>query len=222
MVKSESPKIRLIVFDLDGTLVDAYKAVSRSLNLALKKVGLPPLSDDIIQRRVGWGEKVLVKSFVPANLLEKTLSIYRHDHKQTLKKGTRFLPGAKRLITHLRKKGYILAIASNRPTLFTKIILKVLKVDQDFSYVLCADKVKRPKPAADVLLGILKKSRFRADEALYVGDMVIDVQTGRKAKIKTVAVTTGSSTRKELKDSKPHAIVASIFEVSEILSKNRL
>jgi phosphoglycolate phosphatase len=204
---------KLIIFDLDGTLVDAYKAVSRSLNFALGQVGIGPVPDPVIKRKVGRGDRNLVGNFVPPLLVDKTLRIYRRHHQKALREGTEFLPGAKRLIHHLRRQGYLLAIASNRPTRFTRIILKHLKVLQCFDCVLCADKVKRPKPYPDMLLGIMNKLNVLPAEAVYVGDMTIDVATGKKARVRTIAVATGSSTKAELLSKNPDRIISKVREM---------
>ena len=191
-------KTKLVIFDLDGTLVDAYKAVSSSLNFSLNKAGLPPLSDETIKRSVGWGDRNLVSRFVPAGKVDAVLKIYRRHHKLALKTGTKFLPHARQILLNLKKRKYKLAVASNRPTVYTRIILKSLKAIGWFDCILCADRVRRGKPAPDLLRGILKKSNIAAGEAAYVGDMTIDVQAGRRANIKTVAVLTGSCKRSEI------------------------
>ena len=202
----------IIIFDLDGTLVDAYKAVASSLNFALKKTGFPAVDPAAIKRGVGWGDKNLIRRFVPLEYLDEALLIYRRHHKKALKTA-KFLPGAKRVLGSLKKRGFRLAIASNRPALFTKIILKNLKIAPLFDVVLCADKVNRPKPAPDILREILKKFSVNPGAALYIGDMTIDVQTGKKAGVRTIAVLTGSSTRKEIAALKPFKIVNNIREI---------
>ena len=212
-------KIKLVIFDLDGTLVDAYQAVSRSLNYALEKVGLPRMDDEVIKRKVGWGEKVLVQSFVPEEKLDETLALYRKHHKSELKTGAKFLPGAKEIISLLKEEQYMMAIASNRPTVFTHIILECLGIRGAFSCILCADKVKHPKPSGDLLVHILENLSVEADEALYVGDMTIDIQTGMSANIKTVAVLTGSCYREELEVLRPYSIIQHIDELPGILER---
>lgn len=209
--------ITLVIFDLDGTLIDAYAAVARSINYALKTCGFPPVDDETIKRSVGWGDRHLLERFVGRQHLEPTLAVYRAHHKDALKKGSKLLPGAKRLLDFLEKKGYRLAVASNRPTRFSRIVLKVLGIDRYFDYVLCADKVRRPKPAGDILKAILRRFGAGPAEALYVGDMIIDVQTGRRARVKTIAVTTGSCTAAELKRLNPLAVVRRVGDVKKFL-----
>lgn len=203
-------KYKLIIFDLDGTLVDAYKAVSRSLNYSLKCLGLDPIDDETIKRSVGWGDKNLISRFVSPGELKKAVKIYRHHHAKTLHEGVKFLPYAKPVLEYLDRKKYKLAVASNRPTRFTKIILRSLEALKYFDCVVCADKVKRGKPAPDILKKILKSLSCQPQDALYVGDMMIDVQAGKRAKIATIAVLTGSCDRKDIVPYKPYKIIKNI------------
>ncbi len=212
-------KIKAVIFDLDGTLVNAYPAVERSMNYALTHAGFPKVSALIIKRSVGWGDKHLIEGFVGKKHAPRVLAAYRRHHKGSLKDGVTFLPGAKKLLEDLKKDGYLLAIASNRPTRFTKIILKVLKIEDHFDYVLCGDKIKNPKPHPDILKLILKRFKLRTQDSLYVGDMTIDVQTGNSARVKTVVVLTGSSTRAEISALKPFKVIPRISQLMGIIQK---
>ncbi len=209
--------LKLVIFDLDGTLVDAYKAVAESLNYALGQMNYPSVNDEAIKRSVGWGDRHLIGTFIAKGDVGKALSIFRQHHARALKKGTTFLPGARQILEKLKTRKYILAVASNRPTRFTHIILKHLQIQNIFDYVLCGDKVARPKPAADILVKILTKFSLRPDEVLYVGDMTVDVETGNKAGIKTIAVLTGSSTREEVSCLAPYKIIDHVSDVAEIV-----
>ncbi|MBL8014528.1 MAG: HAD family hydrolase [Candidatus Omnitrophica bacterium] len=209
--------IKAVIFDLDGTLVNAYKAVFQSINFALKSSGFPVVSAQTVKRSVGWGDRQLIEQFVGKAHAPQVLELYREHHKESLPKGVTFLPGAKKLLEDLDQQGYILAIATNRPERFTKIILDVLDIQSHFDYVLCADQIKRPKPYPDILKLILKKYQLSVHEALYVGDMTIDVQTGNSARVKTAAVLTGSSTSGEISVLKPFAIISRISHVKKLI-----
>ena len=211
--------LKLIIFDLDGTLVDAYRPVALSLNYAFKKVGLSSVEDEVIKRSVGWGDRNLIQRFVPRFLTAKVLAIYRQHHKKALKDGVKFLPCAKKILFGLKKRNYKLAIASNRPTLFTRIILKHLQIEHLFDVILCADKVKHPKPSGDILRAILKRLKIVPAEALYVGDMTIDAQTAQNAGIKSIIVLTGSSKRKEVVPLKPFKIIDRLEGLPLVLEK---
>lgn len=210
--------IKAVIFDLDGTLVNAYQAVERSMNYALVKSGFPKVSALTIKRAVGWGDRHLIEGFVGKENAARVLGIYRRHHKKSLKTGVKFLPGAQQLLKEFDERGFILAIASNRPTKFTRIILRVLNIEHHFDYVLCGDKIERPKPYPDILRLILKKYGLYCRQALYVGDMTIDVQTGKSAGVRTVAVLTGSSTRSQIEALKPFKIIKRISGLRKIMA----
>ncbi len=210
--------IKVIIFDLDGTLIDAYQAISRSLNFTLDKCGLPKQSDLKIRRAVGWGDRELIKAFVADKEVGKALRIYRRHHKISLSKYARLIPGALEVLDFLDKKGYKLAVATNRPMIFTNIVLRHLKIKKYFDYVLCADRALRAKPCPDMLNKVLKKFSIEKKQAFYVGDMAIDALFARKAGVRAVIARGGSSTLKEIKKEKPFKIIKSLSFLCKVIS----
>jgi len=210
-------KIKLVIFDLDGTLIDAYQAIEKSLNFVLRHFGLAAQDGQKIRQAVGWGDLNLLKPFLKKDQLAEGICLYRKDHQASLKKYARLYPQVRILLEYLKKKGYRLAVASNRPTKFSLIILRVLKIKDYFDYLLCADKLKFGKPHPLILNTIRKKFRVSADQALYVGDMVIDLLAGKRAGMRTIIVTTGSSNKKEIAASQPYLIIKSIKDLRKIL-----
>ena len=206
--------VKLIAFDLDGTLVDAYAAITRSFNYTMKALGYPVQDALTIRRAVGWGDKQLLAAFVEKKDLDKALGLYRKRHAVDLKRYAKLLPGARRVLSLLKKKDYRLAVASNRPTRFSHIILRSLGIKQYFDYVLCADKIKRGKPSPIILRKIMYKLGVTAAQTIYVGDMAIDAQTGRNAGVKTVIVTGGSSGLSDIKKERPWRIISGIASLT--------
>ncbi len=218
-LRADYNQCKLVIFDLDGTLVNAYPAVTHSVNYVLHKLGFSRRSYAFIKAAVGWGDRHLMADLVGEDLADKAIKLYRPHHAKALciSGGVKFLPDAKALLSFLKKHGYKLAIASNRPTRFTRIILRTLKITKFFDMVLCADRASRPKPYPDMLLDIVRELKVKKTEVLYVGDMTIDLITGQKAGIRTIAVSTGSSSVKELKDLKPEAILSRIGALKQTI-----
>jgi phosphoglycolate phosphatase len=209
--------IKLVIFDLDGTLVDAYDAIVASFNYTMRRMHLPIKSYLTVKRAVGWGDRGLLCPFVAAEKLEAALKIYQAHHKKSLLTKTHLLPGVNDTLQYLKNKGYKLAIASNRPRPFTAIIIRRLKLSRFFDYILCGNQLKKAKPYPDILLRIVRKLSIKKKQALYIGDMTIDVNTGKNAKIKTIAVTTGSNSKKELAKLKPFILLKNVAGLIKIL-----
>lgn len=209
--------LRLVIFDLDGTLVDAYSAISESFNYVMRRLGLRPQSAGTLRRMVGWGDINLLKPYVAPGDLEHALSLYRAHHKDSLIKHSHLYPYARRLLSRLEEKGYKLAVASNRPSKFSRILLRHLKISAFFDYVLCADQSGRGKPHPEMLNKIVKRFALKKSQALYVGDMAIDAQAGRRAKINTIIVTSGSSSRLEVKREQPFKIIPALNCLFDLL-----
>ena len=209
--------IKLVIFDLDGTLVDAFQAVTRSLNYALEEAGFNAVDHNVVKSSVGWGDRHLVSLFVPPADIDKVLSIYRQHHSRSLKDGVTFLPGAKALMNDLKNAGILLAIATNRPSRFTHIILKHLRVFSIFDCVLCGDQVANPKPAGEILETVCARLSTELQHALYVGDMTVDMEAGKNAGITTIAVTTGSCSADQLQAHNPYRVVQNVEEVAGIV-----
>jgi HAD superfamily hydrolase (TIGR01549 family) len=211
--------IKAVIFDLDGTLVNAYPAVSRSVNYTLNSLGFALRSHAEIKRSVGGGDRKLMIHFVGEKLAPRALAIYRPHHTKALevKGAVKLLAGALGVLKFLKSKGYRLGIASNRPTKFTRIILRMLDVLQLFDVVLCADRADRPKPYPDILWAITRRLNLDNQEVLYVGDMTIDVTCAHRAGVRMVAVSTGSSSKKELKDLKPWRIISKMNQLKKII-----
>lgn len=209
--------IKLIIFDLDGTLVDAYDAIIKSFNYAMRKLGYPVQPGSVIRRRVGWGDENLLKPFVNSRGLKKALSLYRSHHKKSLFKYSRLFPRVKLVLTILKAKGYKLAVASNRPTRFSRIIISHLGLDKYFGFVLCKDALRYGKPHPQILNKIMQRFSLGPKQALYVGDMHIDAQAGRRSGVRTVIVISGSSTRQEINREKPWRIINNITEILKLV-----
>jgi len=204
---------RLFIFDLDGTLADAYGAIERSINFALRKLGLPPVTYREVKKRVGRGDRLFMRSFFPAKDMEKALKLYRPHHAKALLKYTILKPYAKKLLYTLKKEKKLLAIASNRPYYYTNIILKTLGIRKYFDVILCADQINSLKPDPKILYNIIKKLGVSKEETVYTGDMDIDMETAKRAKVDAIFITGGSSTLSAVKKYKNKKVARSLAKI---------
>ena len=203
---------KLFIFDLDGTLLNAYPAIIESMNYTLRRLKYPQVEPIEIIRAVGYGNYGLLKMFVKEEDVSAAKEIYREHHQNNLRGKVSLLPGALSLLQILRAKGKLLAVATNRPADTALRLLQVTEIDHYFDRVLAGEEVKSPKPAPDIILALLDYFQVSRKGTLYLGDMTIDAQTGAAAGVETVIVTTGSSTREEIEAANPDLIINSLEE----------
>jgi HAD superfamily hydrolase (TIGR01549 family) len=183
----------LYIFDLDGTLVDAYSAIHKSLNATRKKFSYPPISFKIVKETVGRGDALFIKAFFKPEEVDAALKFYRKIHAKYLKKYCRILPYGVSMLKQLKKQGKIAAIASNRPKIYTDFIVKKLGIYKYFKKILCADEIDSLKPRPKILNLIVKYFKAKKSQTVYIGDMDIDLEAARRAKIDAVFMAGGSS-----------------------------
>jgi phosphoglycolate phosphatase len=212
------PGLRLVIFDLDGTLIDAYAAITASFNYTMTALGYPCKSERLIKRAVGWGDRNLLRPFVRAKDLDAALTRYRRHHRRSLVQKSRLYPRVKSLLRYLKRRGLLVAVATNRPTKFSLILLRHLRIETYFDSIVCGDAIAHIKPHPQILNVIMRRLKVKPAETMFVGDMYIDVQTGKRARVFTVALTTGSSSRRELRLEQPDRIFDAAWDVRRLVS----
>ena len=205
---------RAVLFDFDGTLGDSYAAITASVNHVRARHGLAPLTVDEVRPHVGRGPVSLLNATVGRGDVEANLRAYRAHHPSVLRGGTRLMPGAFETLQALRRHGLRLAVCSNKPVIFTRELLAYLEVAPLFDVVLGPEDVPRPKPAPDMLLAALPRLGVSAAEALYVGDMVVDVETARAAGVAVWVVPTGSDELETLAQARPDRLLRNLHELA--------
>lgn len=197
----------LFIFDLDGTLVNAYISIKESLNYSLKLLGYPPVDLETVKRSVGRGDYLFIKRFFKEEDCRRALRIYRNHHKDSLLKYVRLNKYARWLLYNLKRRRKIVTVASNRPTKFTKIIIQHLELNKYIDFSLCADTQERLKPDPYMINKIRERFNIEKEKSVFIGDMVIDLQTAKNAQIDFVFVEGGSSHREEIRKIKYKNVV---------------
>jgi phosphoglycolate phosphatase len=204
------------VFDLDGTLVDSYGAIAKSLNHARARVGLPELSVEFVRQRVGHGLESLVAELVDARRVDDAVRWFRERYAQVCRAETRALPGIRMTLERLRASGLRTAVASNKPAYFSRIILDELDLAPYVEFVAGPDTVGTTKPDPRMLRACLDALGLAAAETLYVGDMALDAETAARAGVPVVLVRGGSAGDDELERTGEH-VLASLTELPALL-----
>lgn len=210
-------KVRAVLFDLDGTLADSYPAITASVNHVRGLYGLPPLEVAEVTKYVGRGAEKLLHDTCPAGDVAANVAAYRKHHPSVLYSGTQLLPGAADMLATLLGRGYRLALCSNKPLPFTTELLRYLGIAPRFEVVMGPELVARPKPAPDMLVAALERLRLLPEEAVYVGDMTVDIETARGAGVPVWVIPTGSDDLGKLQSAKPDRLLTSLEEVVALL-----
>ena len=216
-MKPDLSGIRGIVFDLDGTLIDSYEAIAQSLNHALAGLGRPALPVERIRTMVGRGLETLIAEALgdgqaPVAATDPAVAegvrLFRARYDAICVGKTTLLPGVLPTLSELHARGYRMSVATNKPSYFARRLLEALGVGGCLDVVMGPDLVERPKPDPQMVLAALDAMQVARDEALYVGDMEIDVETARAAGLRVIVMPTGSRSLPDLQAAGADLVVA--------------
>ena len=216
-VTSHELRYRAVLFDLDGTLVDSYAALAEAVNFARRKHGLGDLTAETIRAFVGEGiERLMDRAFdgeVPASATDEFES--RYDEICCTQ--SRVLADVEATLSALSDSGVAMAVCTNKPTAFSRKILESLNLASFFRAIVGPDVAGARKPQAQHVLHTLEATECAPEEALFVGDMPIDVEAAHNSGIAAAVVATGSSTSSALKAAHPDHYLDRLADLVEIV-----
>ncbi len=210
--------VKLIIFDLDGTLVDSKEAIAEGINFMLTTLGLQKKSVSQIASYIGKGIDYLIKgSLGPGkeDLFEQGKAIFENYRKQ-FPDSSPLYPGVKEILEHFKNKKK--AILTNRKREFALISLKELGILDYFDDIAGEDDAVYKKPSSCPLDRIISGFQVDKKEAIMVGDMDIDILTGKSAGIASCAVTYGIGKKEDILKVKPDFIIDDIAKLKRIVN----
>lgn len=194
-----SLRYRAVLFDLDGTLVDSYAALTEAVNHARRGEGLHDLDAERIRTLVGDGlEKLLQRAFGRDEIERHTVEAFETRYDEVCCEGSRVLADVESTLEQLAARGIAMGVCTNKPTVFSRKILDFVGLSRYFRAIVGPDLAGARKPEARHLLVTLEAARCAAEETLFVGDMPIDVRAARNSGVDVAVVPTGSSSREQL------------------------
>ena len=191
-------RCRAVIFDLDGTLVDAFAAVADALNVARAAFGLPPPRLEAVRRQVGWGLVDLLTRNVGPERVPDAIRLFEDHYAAHHLDRTRLLPGAAVALEDLARRGARLGLASNKPPAFSRELMERLGLAPLFGAILGPGPGIPPKPDPAMLREGCARLGSTPTETLYVGDMPLDVESAARAGMPHLLVPTGAAAPDEL------------------------
>lgn len=214
-------KIKLIVFDFDGTLCDTQRNIVTTLKATIKLLNLPDKTDEECISIIGLPLKECFRQLFPLlneNNIQKCADTYRHIFAETLAdiKPAPF-PHVISTIKQLKQLGYKLTIASSRSHASLVELTQAMGIYPDFELLLGADDVDKAKPDPYPVLKTMQISGINPNQTLVVGDMPVDIFMGNRAGATTIGVTYGNGSKSILKEAGANHIINSFNEILTVL-----
>jgi len=221
--------IRLVIFDLDGTLIDSRLDLVHSVNAALRHIERPELPNDVIASYVGDGAPILIQRALGAeagdeSLVRKGLEFFLSYYREHKLDHTTVYAGIPEALTAILNSANgvprKLAVLTNKPVNPSRAIIEAVGLGQFFSQVYGGNSFGTKKPDPEGARKLLEENGVKPEQAAIVGDSHVDVQTGRNAGLWTVGVTYGFTTH-TLQDEAPDVLVDTAGEVGVVFSGTR-
>ena len=218
--------IRLILFDLDGTLVDSVGDLACAGNAMLRELGLPERSREEVLHWVGNGVERLVKRLLTGDmqaepdvaLLRKGLDRYNFHYGESLGRHSDVFPGVRAALKRLAGGGFRIGCVTNKPEGFSWRLLELVDLDEYFELVVGGDTTPRQKPDPMPLLFAAERFELDAAECMMVGDSRTDVAAARAAGFVAAAVPYGYNHGLDIESSNPDLVIENLRDLADLLT----
>ena len=212
------PRRAFLVFDLDGTLIDGYEAITDALGYAMERLGETPLPLARVRGMVGHGLETLVAEAVGQGRAAEGVRLFREWYPEVAIAKSHLLPGVKGVLDTLAARGHVMALASNKPAPFSRMILEAKGLGGHFADVAPKgalriagpDRETPAKPDPTMLRRLMDGAGATPRDTVAIGDMEVDSEFARAAGCRVVLIPGGSRTREELEAVDKDALLDSI------------
>jgi phosphoglycolate phosphatase len=212
--------VDLLIFDLDGTLVDTKQDLTNAVNATRARMGLPALDEQLVSSYVGDGAPTLIRRVLAPEASEEALAralefflAYYGEHKLDC---TRPYPGVREALERLSRAGVQMAVLTNKPVRVSQAILEGLSLEGYFARIYGGNSFEQKKPDPVGVETLLAELGVERERAMIVGDSAIDVRTARNASVKVCGVTYGFQPE-TLAAEPPDVVVDSLVQLADII-----
>jgi phosphoglycolate phosphatase len=214
----------LVIFDLDGTLIDSKIDLANSVNATRAWMGLDPIPHSIVATYVGNGAPILIRRALGPEASEaevqRALEYFLDYYREHMLDYTTLYAGVKEGLDLLRESGVKMAVLTNKPVRFSQAIVDGLGLHDHFFRVYGGNSFDHKKPHPVGVERLREESRAAAERTLMVGDSAVDVRTARNAGVAAAGVEWGFQPE-SLREHPPDLIVGSMPELTSFVLKRR-
>lgn len=206
---------RLVMFDLDGTLIDSAGDLAAALNTTLQRMGRAPVTLTAVRQWIGNGARILVRRALANDFVHDAVSdedteralamfmnVYADSHTLTV-----VYPGVRETLKRLQKHGVEMALITNKPERFVAPLLDDLKLGRFFRLIIGGDTLAQQKPDPAALLQVMQMAGVQPAEAVFVGDSRNDVLAAKAAGVACIALSYGYNHGRPIADESPTLVI---------------
>lgn len=209
-----------VIFDLDGTLLNTLEDLTDAVNFSMAENGFPTHSTEDVRSFVGNGIKKLIERSVPKNcseeMLQKCFENFCTFYEKHMNDKTKPYSGITEMLRELKKSGFKTAIVTNKADFAAQALCKDMFGDL-ITVTVGANESIRHKPYPDSTLKVLKKLGSNAQEAYFVGDSDVDVQTAANSEIDFIGVLWGFRDKSVLESAGANIFAENAQELTKLL-----
>ena len=208
---------RLLIFDLDYTLIDSSAGIVACLNQARQQMGEPEVEPAKLIERIGHPIEDTFRRFGSPDPVQGRVIFRQLAAAGAMANMSLLLPGVAETIAELHRRGFRLAVASTKSRREIIRVLEHLGLARYFEAFCGSDEVAEAKPAPDCLLRVMQATGLKPEHTLYFGDHVVDIQAGRAAGVRVIAIEGGPCSHEDRLAAGPDAMVQDLGKVLELL-----
>jgi len=218
--------VKMVMIDLDGTLIDSAPDLAASANRMLEALGMPTYEQAQVAQWIGNGVSRLVKRALTgemnaepdAGLYERGYAIFLEAYAELVSDQSRPYPGVVEGLEKLQAAGFQLACITNKAEAFTVPLLQDLDLHKYFKLIISGDTLAKKKPDPLPLLHACEHFGITPDHGVLIGDSINDTQAARNAGMPVILVPYGYNRGQDVRELEPEAVIPSLEQATEYLT----